>query len=248
MEEGTVQRCPLTRAAPPTTPSFEGRATTEAGPGSPFQSGDDDNSHGSHVDGTVGGRDTGVARGVNLKCVKVLNRRGSGSSADIAAAFDADAGAKVADPSARIILSASLGGRFRPGSPDAMGTAARRASEAGVVVVVAAGNDGGDACVVSPAYELEGEDFTIVAELVRTGVADGQFTSCGCTHLRWACRESPVAGDGHVRLLRVPMRDCHRIVHVVPDFADLFLRRGAGAIPAELGGAVKDVREQRYLE
>lgn len=94
---------------------------------------------------------------------------------------------------------------------------------------------------------LEGEDIAVVAELVRTGVTDGPLTSRGCTHLRWACRERLVAGHGNVRLLRVPLKLCHRIVHVVPDFAELFLRRGVGAIPTELGGAAEDVCEQRYL-
>lgn len=134
-------------------PQFEGRATAQAGPGSSYRSGADDNSHGSHVAGTVGGRDTGVAPRVTLRCLKVLNSRGSGSSADIAAAFDAVAGAKAQDPSSRIILSASLGGFSPPGQPSVTGIAAQRASAAGVVTVVAAGNDGGDACSVSPASE-----------------------------------------------------------------------------------------------
>lgn len=94
---------------------------------------------------------------------------------------------------------------------------------------------------------LEAGNIAIVAELARTGVADGSAASRGCTHLRWACRESPVAVDGHVRLLRAPMWDCHRIVHVVLDFSDLVLRRGAGAIPAELVGTVSVVREKRVV-
>lgn len=134
-------------------PQFEGRATTEAGPGSRYPSGVDDNAHGSHVAGTVGGRDTGVATRVTIRCVKVLNARGYGSSTDIAAAFDAVAGAKAADPAARLVLSASLGGAAPPGGRSVTGTAARRAAEAGVVTVVAAGNDGGDACAFTPAQE-----------------------------------------------------------------------------------------------
>ncbi|KAK1861176.1 hypothetical protein I4F81_003760 [Pyropia yezoensis] len=132
-------------------PQFEGRATTAAGPGTPFGSGADDNYHGSHVAGTIGGRDTGVAPRVTLRCVKVLNRQGSGSTGAIAAAFDAVAGVKAADPAARIILSASLGGRSAAGARSVSALAASRASAAGVVTIVAAGNDGGDACGFSPA-------------------------------------------------------------------------------------------------
>lgn len=96
---------------------------------------------------------------------------------------------------------------------------------------------------------LEGEDVAIVAALVRTGEEDGPLTSRGCTHLRWKWQPSGPSsgGDGNVRLLRVPVEDWRRVVQVVPDFADLFLRRGVGANPAELGGPSRDGREQRHL-
>ncbi|ELT99088.1 hypothetical protein CAPTEDRAFT_217313 [Capitella teleta] len=46
--------------------------------------GDDDlNGHGTHCAGTVGGTTYGVAKGVNLIAVKVLNRAGSGSTTDV---------------------------------------------------------------------------------------------------------------------------------------------------------------------
>ncbi|GAB0494441.1 hypothetical protein MMPV_005734, partial [Pyropia vietnamensis] len=132
-------------------PQFEGRATAAAGPGTQFRSGADDNYHGSHVAGTIGGRDTGVAPRVTLRCLKVLNSQGSGSTSAIAAAFDAVAGVKARNPASRIILSASLGGRSAAGSRSVSALAASRASAAGVVTVVAAGNDGSDACSFSPA-------------------------------------------------------------------------------------------------
>lgn len=36
-------------------------------------------------------------------------------------------------------------------------------------------------------------------------------------------------------------------MHVVSHFADLFVRRGVGALPAELGAADRNVRDQRYM-
>lgn len=95
---------------------------------------------------------------------------------------------------------------------------------------------------------LEGEDVAIVAALVRTGEDDGPLTSRGSSHLRWEWQPSGPSsgGDGSVRLLRMPVKDWRRVVQVVPDFAHLFLRRGVGANPAEVGGPSRDVREQRY--
>lgn len=85
---------------------------------------------------------------------------------------------------------------------------------------------------------LEGEDVAIVAALVRTGEDDGPLTSRGCTHLRCEWQPcGPSSGcDGNVRLLRVPVKHWRRVVQVVPDFADLFLRRGVRGQPRRAGG------------
>lgn len=93
------------------------------------------------------------------------------------------------------------------------------------------------------------EDVALVAELVSTGETDGPLTSRGCTHLRWAWDGDghPSVGNGAVRLLCVPVQRWNRVVHIVPDFADLLLRRGVGVTPTELGGPVQDLFEQRFM-
>jgi subtilisin family serine protease len=48
----------------------------------------DDNGHGTHVSGTIGGESVGVAKQANLIAVKVLNSGGTGSTSDIIAALD----------------------------------------------------------------------------------------------------------------------------------------------------------------
>ena len=110
---------------------------------------DDKNGHGSHVAGTVGANDNefgvvGVAPGVSLWAVKVLNRRGSGSLSGVIAGVDwvtANAGTIE-------VANMSLG--FK-GTSNALDTAIANSVNAGVVYVVAAGNSSEDASSFSPA-------------------------------------------------------------------------------------------------
>lgn len=98
----------------------------------------DDNGHGTHVAGTVGGNGfggmtTGVAPNVSLFGAKVLNYHGSGDSSDIISAIEWSVDNK-AD-----IISLSVGGG-RPGT--AYKDAINNANGAGVIVIAAAGNCG----------------------------------------------------------------------------------------------------------
>jgi len=99
--------------------------------------------HGTHVAGTVGGATYGVAKGVSLVGVRVLDCQGSGSFSDVIAGIDW----VVAHHSGPSVLSMSLGG----GIYEALDQAVAAASAAGVTVVVAAGNEDDDACYSSPA-------------------------------------------------------------------------------------------------
>jgi hypothetical protein len=49
---------------------------------------EDDNGHGTHCAGTIGGTTVGVAKKVKLVAVKVLNSQGSGATSNIIAALD----------------------------------------------------------------------------------------------------------------------------------------------------------------
>jgi subtilisin family serine protease len=100
--------------------------------------------HGTHVAGIVGGATAGVATGVDLVPVRVINCRGVGSIADVVAGIDWVAQHHVSPAVASFSLTA--------GSRNVeIDQAVRRAIDAGVVFVVSAGNDDKDACDVSPA-------------------------------------------------------------------------------------------------
>ena len=100
----------------------------------------DDNGHGTHVAGTVaevGGNglaESGVAPEASILPVKVLDSTGAGSDAEVAAGI-----VWAADHDARII-NLSLGGS-QPSTVLADGVAYARTR--GVLIVAAAGNDGG---------------------------------------------------------------------------------------------------------
>ncbi|MEV0824587.1 S8 family peptidase [Nonomuraea rubra] len=102
-------------------------------------SGTDDNGHGSHVAGTVGALDNtigpvGVAPGARIHGVKVLNAAGSGTLSGIAAGINW----VVARASTIEVINLSLGCNGCTSS--AISTAITNAVNAGIVVVVAAGN------------------------------------------------------------------------------------------------------------
>jgi len=102
----------------------------------------DCNGHGTHVAGTVGGSTYGVAKGVKLFAVRVLDCAGSGSNSGVIAGVDW----VTYNHRKPAVANMSLGG----GASQALDDAVRTSISAGVTYAVAAGNENQNACNVSP--------------------------------------------------------------------------------------------------
>ncbi len=130
-------------------PDFGGRVLNGVDyVGSSGTGGVDCNGHGTHVAGTIGGGQFGVAKRVSLVPVRVLDCAGLGTQDDILAGLDwvrlhhsgpsvANLSLETADPDFDVTLNRSV----------------QSLIDSGVTVVAAAGNDnpGINACTVSPA-------------------------------------------------------------------------------------------------
>lgn len=104
----------------------------------------DSEGHGTHVSGTIAGSTCGVAKNATIYGVRVLGVGGTGTTTSVLNGIQwaiEHAGTK---PS---VFSLSLGG----GYSNILNDAVNEASNAGHIVVVAAGNDNRNACMFSPA-------------------------------------------------------------------------------------------------
>ncbi|PSL52557.1 subtilisin family serine protease [Saccharothrix carnea] len=124
---------------------FGGRATW--GTNTVDTNNTDCNGHGTHVAGTVGGTAHGVAKGVQLIAVKVLNCAGSGTTAGVVNGVNWVTQNAVKPA----VANMSLGG----GVDTALDTAVRNSIAAGITYAVASGNSNANACNYSPARVAE---------------------------------------------------------------------------------------------
>ncbi|KAM3451157.1 hypothetical protein MY3296_005529 [Beauveria thailandica] len=108
----------------------------------------DENGHGSHVAGTIGGATFGVAKKCNLVGVKVLDADGAGANSGVLDGLQFVMNDVLRRGiGGKCVMNMSLGGD----RSDAVNRAIQQLFAVGVVPVVAAGNENQDAANTSPA-------------------------------------------------------------------------------------------------
>lgn len=144
--------------------------------------------HGTHVAGTVGGGSYGVAKGVKLIGVRVLNCQGTSGNTWAPVLAGVDWVTKNAAKPA--VANMSIGG----GKTQSVNDAVASSIASGVTWVVAAGNNNADSCSYSPSSTPSA--ITVGATNSRdaraTGWSNGQASNYG------SCLDVFAPGDGIV--------------------------------------------------
>lgn len=154
----------------PTHNEFGGRVVLSYDAVNDGQNGNDCYGHGTFVAGIIGSNTFGVAKNSTLHAVRVLNCSGGGSSSNLIAAIDWITARHASPAVANISLSMS-------GISTALDSAIKKSVAAGVVYVIAAGNNNQNACNYSPARTPEAITVGAVNSLdQRSGFSN--FGSC----------------------------------------------------------------------
>jgi aqualysin 1 len=192
----------------------------------------DCNGHGTHVAGTIGAIDNtdgvvGVAPGIPLHAVKVLNCAGSGTWSDVISGINF-----VASQSRARVANMSLGGSQNTAVDDAV----RGAIGKGVFFAVAAGNDGALACGNSPAAAGTTNGVATVAA-TDSGDNEASWSNYGSCVDIWAPGVSVYStykSGGYATLSGTSMATPH-----VAGGAALYLSTHTSASPSTVESALK---------
>jgi subtilisin family serine protease len=152
-------------------PDFGGRMTSgfDAVDGGPAEDG---HGHGTHVSGNIGGTTYGLAKGVQLVAVRVLDNGGSGTEAGVVAGINW----VTANAIKPAVANMSLGGAGNTPIDNAV----KSSITSGVTYAIASGNSNADACGFSPARVPE----AITVNATDANDARASFSNFGsCTDI-----------------------------------------------------------------
>ena len=196
---------------------------------------EDCNGHGTHVAGTIGGTVFGVAKNVNIVPIRALDCKGSGSTETVVAGLDAVLAMGIAGPK---VVNLSLGG---PADP-VLDAAVQNVIDAGITVVVAAGN--GDsrgnplsACSVSPGRQRTA--ITVGATTIKDKRASwSNYGSCVDLYAPgnaiWSTWLKSAAGKWQVASLSGTSMATPHVTGAVA----MYLQRHPNATPAQVQTAI----------
>ncbi|CAL9443754.1 Extracellular serine proteinase [Streptomyces sp. enrichment culture] len=182
--------------------------------------------HGTHVAGLVGGAAYGVAKGVKLVAVKVLDCQNSGTTEGVLAGYDW----VVKNAVGPAVANVSIGGA----ASDAKDAAVRRMVQAGITVVVSAGNKATDACTQSPARE---PSVITVAATARDDSRPSWSNHGGCVDVFAPGASVPSAGIDSKTAVRTMSGTSMSAPHVT-GAAALHVSENPGATPAAVTRAL----------
>src|SRR5215207_7759491 len=194
----------------------------------------DCNGHGTHVAGTLAAKDNttdvvGVAPGAPLTGVKVLGCNGSGATSGVIKGVDW----VTANARKPAIANMSLGGSLSQALDDAV----RRSAGGGIFYSIAAGNNGADACLHSPARAGAGTDNGIATVAATTSSdMETSWSNYGPCVDVWAPGASVLStkkGGGTTTMSGTSMAAPH-----VGGGAALYLSKNTAASPTTVEGAL----------
>ena len=188
--------------------------------------GQDCHGHGTHVAGTIGGLNVGVAKHVVLQSHRVLGCNGSGSLSGLIAAIDA----VVESPARPAVANMSLGA----GASSALDSAVRTAIASGITFVVAAGNDNVDAAMTSPARVAE----AITVGATSSNDARASFSNFGAALDLFAPGVSITSAARSSDTATTSMSGTSMASPHVAGVAAAYLERNPAATPAQVRDAL----------
>lgn len=205
---------------------FGGRASVGADFVGDGMNGQDCNGHGTHVAGTVGGIQSGVAKGVNLVAVRVLDCNGNGLSSWTIGGIDWVKN----NATAPAVANMSLGGSFH--SPTNL--AVENAIAAGILFTLSGGNTNQDACGFSPASTASA--ITVGASTIFDHRAS--FSNHGSCVDIFAPGQSIFSAWGSGDNTYTTLNGTSMAAPHVAGVAALYLQDNTGATPAQVANAV----------